>query len=88
MRISLNQFVEEVKGCTGTLSAVLHEGSIFFPFNGLKSSLSRGNLLLRAADRSFSVSRKEVYSIEKSDNNSTEYEIITIHGSSILVSVD
>ena len=88
MRISMERFVSEVSGQEGTLCAVLTEGTTFFSFDVIKARLCQKNITLNSGDRSFSLPRKQVHKISKMVcGEETEYEILTIHGSSIIVDV-
>ena len=90
MRVSMERFVKEVSGQAGTLCAVLAEGTTFFAFDAITARLCKKNITLTNADRSFSLPRNEIYKISKmvcKEELSAEYEILTIHGNSIIVDV-
>lgn len=87
MRVSMERFVKEVSGQADTLCAVLAEGTTFFAFDAITACLCK---TLTSADRSFSLPRKEIHKISKmvcKEEPSAEYEILTIHGNSIIVDV-
>ncbi|MFQ6988123.1 MAG: hypothetical protein ACLRRS_01275 [Faecalibacterium prausnitzii] len=90
MRISMERFAKEVSGQAGTLCAVLAEGATFFVFDAITARLCKKNITLTSADGSFSLPRKESHKISKmicKEELSVEYEILTIHGNSIIVDV-
>ena len=92
MRVSMERFVSEVSGQAGTLCAVLDESTVFFSFDTIKARLSKKHITLNAADKSFSLPRKEVYKINRmackpDAEERAEYEILTVHGNSIIVDV-
>ena len=90
MRISMERFVRELSGRDGTLCAVLAEGTTFFAFDAINARLYKKNITLTSEDRSFSLPRKEILKISKmacKEEPCAEYEILTIHGNSIIVDV-
>lgn len=95
MRISINQFVKEVTGHTGTLCAVLADGTTTFPLTDLDAQLTSVNVSITADDKLFIVPRNQIASVDKmvcnsftpDDGSWTEYEITTVPGGTITIDV-
>ncbi len=95
MRISINQFVKEVTGHTGTLCAVLADGTTTFPLTDIDAQLTSINVSITADDKLFIVPRNQIASVDKMvcnsftpDNGSwIEYEITTIPKGTVTIDV-
>ena len=95
MRISINQFVKEVNGHTGTLCAIFADGTTSFPLTDLDAQLTCINISITAGDKLFVIPRNQIFSVDKmvcptfkpDEDSWTEYEITTIPGGTITIDV-